>query len=329
MKNKPKLEAQARKNMVVYLKNQGNYKIKDFDGMSYDEIRPIFKKIWDFNQKFKPMDSEHVIVRMSKEKGQKKSDEKIDKEGVDTVKEKKEEQPEQVVKEVSKKPEGKRRKILAKKRTRDAQDKEISKRQKLDKEEEEDDQEEENITQYVEIVPFEEIAISAIPLDTKPPVIVDVEIVNEGQLSSYYIIRADGKSTRYNIMTLMFQDIDREDLENLWKIIKEKFKDADTKEAYKRVMWGDFKIMFEPDLESKVWKMIENYDVTAWILYSSCGVHLIKFEGLHIFLLVDKVYPLSHSTITKMLDRKLQVDHQNEIVTYENFWIFKITILPL
>ncbi|GKE82064.1 hypothetical protein Tco_1552064, partial [Tanacetum coccineum] len=114
-------------------------------------------------------------------------------------------------------------------------------------------------------------------------------------------------------MTLMFQDIDREDLENLWKIIKEKFKDADTKEAYKRVMWGDFKMMFEPDLESKVWKMIENYDVTAWILYSSCGVHLIKFEGLHIFLLVDKVYPLSHSTITKMLDRKLQVDHQNEI----------------
>ncbi|GJW74160.1 putative nucleotidyltransferase, ribonuclease H [Tanacetum coccineum] len=205
----------------------------------------------DSNQKFKPMDSER---------------------------EKKEEQPEQVVKEVSKKPEGKKRKILARKRTRDAQDKEISKRQKLDKEEE-DDQEEENITQYVEIVPFEEIAISAILLATKPPVIVDVEIVNEGQLSSYYIIRADGKSTRYSTMTLMFQDIDREDLENLWKIIKEKFKDADTEEAYKRVMWGDFKMMFEPDLESEVWKMIENYDVTAWILYSSCGVHLIKFEA--------------------------------------------------
>ncbi|GJR34107.1 hypothetical protein Tco_1209791 [Tanacetum coccineum] len=45
IKNKPKSEAQARKNMIVYLKNQSNYKMKDFDEMSYDEIRPIFEKI--------------------------------------------------------------------------------------------------------------------------------------------------------------------------------------------------------------------------------------------------------------------------------------------
>ncbi|GKA65216.1 ribonuclease H-like domain-containing protein [Tanacetum coccineum] len=58
MKNKPKSEAQARKNMIVYLKNQSNYKMKDFEGMSYDEIRPIFEKIWDFNHNFVPMDLE-------------------------------------------------------------------------------------------------------------------------------------------------------------------------------------------------------------------------------------------------------------------------------
>ncbi|GKB62331.1 hypothetical protein Tco_0918517 [Tanacetum coccineum] len=51
-------EAQARKNMIVYLKNQSNYKMKDFEGMSYDEIRPIFEKIWDFNHNFVPMDLE-------------------------------------------------------------------------------------------------------------------------------------------------------------------------------------------------------------------------------------------------------------------------------
>ncbi|GJY40681.1 hypothetical protein Tco_0427951 [Tanacetum coccineum] len=44
LKNKPKSEAQARKNMIVYLKNQSNYKMKDFEGMSYDEIRAIFEK---------------------------------------------------------------------------------------------------------------------------------------------------------------------------------------------------------------------------------------------------------------------------------------------
>ncbi|GKG37582.1 hypothetical protein Tco_0456805, partial [Tanacetum coccineum] len=44
LKNKPKTEAQARKNMIIYLKNQSNYKVKEFKGMSYDQIRPIFEK---------------------------------------------------------------------------------------------------------------------------------------------------------------------------------------------------------------------------------------------------------------------------------------------
>ncbi|GKE31887.1 hypothetical protein Tco_1451209 [Tanacetum coccineum] len=44
-KMKSKTVAQARKNMIKYLKNQGNYKISDFKGMSYDEIKPIFEKV--------------------------------------------------------------------------------------------------------------------------------------------------------------------------------------------------------------------------------------------------------------------------------------------
>ncbi|GJZ41484.1 hypothetical protein Tco_0588370, partial [Tanacetum coccineum] len=44
--------------MIVYLKNQSNYKMKDFERMSYDEIRQIFEKVWDFNHNFVPMDLE-------------------------------------------------------------------------------------------------------------------------------------------------------------------------------------------------------------------------------------------------------------------------------
>ncbi|GJU06495.1 MAK10-like protein [Tanacetum coccineum] len=80
LKNKPKTVSQARRNMVKYLKNQGNYKISDFKGMSYNEIRPIFEKVWDFNQHIKPMDLEHGSERM-------KSPEKIKEEDVDTQKE--------------------------------------------------------------------------------------------------------------------------------------------------------------------------------------------------------------------------------------------------
>ncbi|GJX83751.1 hypothetical protein Tco_0333232 [Tanacetum coccineum] len=73
LKMKPKTIAQARRNMIKYLKNQGNYKISDFKGMSYNDIRPIFEKIWDFNQNIEPMDTEHGS---GKQKSPQKSPEK-------------------------------------------------------------------------------------------------------------------------------------------------------------------------------------------------------------------------------------------------------------
>nr|GEZ09695.1 hypothetical protein [Tanacetum cinerariifolium] len=44
LKRKPQTKAQARKNMMVYLKNMAGFKIDFFKGMSYDDIRPIFEK---------------------------------------------------------------------------------------------------------------------------------------------------------------------------------------------------------------------------------------------------------------------------------------------
>ncbi|GJU62291.1 putative ribonuclease H-like domain-containing protein [Tanacetum coccineum] len=44
LKKKPVIVAQARKNMIIYLKNMTGYKMGYFKGMSYDEIRPIFEK---------------------------------------------------------------------------------------------------------------------------------------------------------------------------------------------------------------------------------------------------------------------------------------------
>nr|GEU86096.1 hypothetical protein [Tanacetum cinerariifolium] len=44
LKRKPITEAQARKTMMVYLKNMVGFKMDFFKGMTYDEIRPIFEK---------------------------------------------------------------------------------------------------------------------------------------------------------------------------------------------------------------------------------------------------------------------------------------------
>ncbi|GJY11975.1 putative ribonuclease H-like domain-containing protein [Tanacetum coccineum] len=58
LQNRPYSVAEVRKNMVMYLKNQAGYKQSYFKGMKYEEIRPIFEKVWDQTHTFVPMDSE-------------------------------------------------------------------------------------------------------------------------------------------------------------------------------------------------------------------------------------------------------------------------------
>nr|GEW47007.1 hypothetical protein [Tanacetum cinerariifolium] len=52
LKKKPQTEAQARKNMMIYLKNMDGFKLDYFKGMSYDAIRPIFEKYFNSNVAF-------------------------------------------------------------------------------------------------------------------------------------------------------------------------------------------------------------------------------------------------------------------------------------
>nr|GEV19038.1 putative ribonuclease H-like domain-containing protein [Tanacetum cinerariifolium] len=52
LKRKPQTKAQARKNMMLYLKNVAGFKMDYFKGMTYDDIHPIFEKNFDSNVAF-------------------------------------------------------------------------------------------------------------------------------------------------------------------------------------------------------------------------------------------------------------------------------------
>ncbi|GJS79568.1 hypothetical protein Tco_0729449 [Tanacetum coccineum] len=73
----------------------------------------------------------------------------------------------------------------------------------------------------------------------------------------------DGSSKRYSSMIKMLQGIDREDLETLWKLVKAKHENTRPEEDYERVLWGDLKVMFEPDIKSEVWRSLQGYKVTV------------------------------------------------------------------
>ncbi|GJV90544.1 hypothetical protein Tco_1538357 [Tanacetum coccineum] len=176
LKMKPKTVAQARRNMIKYLKNQGNYKISDFKGMSYNEIRPIF--------------------------------EKIEEEEVDTQKE---------IKEVSKETGAKRKKSLPRKRR-------TVKRQKL-----EEDTEKEELKGFLDINPREDVAEDVESLSTK----------------------GDGSSKNYKVLSEMLEDFDRQDVEELYRLVKERYS-ASRPEGYDLMLWGDLHSLFEPDEEDEI-----------------------------------------------------------------------------
>nr|GEY24865.1 hypothetical protein [Tanacetum cinerariifolium] len=52
MKKRPQTEAQARRNMIMYLKNVVGFRLDYFKGMSYDDIRPIFEAKFNSNITF-------------------------------------------------------------------------------------------------------------------------------------------------------------------------------------------------------------------------------------------------------------------------------------
>ncbi|GJV77356.1 putative ribonuclease H-like domain-containing protein [Tanacetum coccineum] len=57
LQNRSFFKAEVRKNMCIYLKNQGGYMLSHFKVMSYEDIRPIFERVWDQNNAFVPKDS--------------------------------------------------------------------------------------------------------------------------------------------------------------------------------------------------------------------------------------------------------------------------------
>ncbi|GJU27461.1 hypothetical protein Tco_1166082 [Tanacetum coccineum] len=158
---------------------------------------------------------------------------------------------------------------------------ESTKKQKV-----EDDKETAEIKKLMEIIPDEEeVAIDAIPLAVKSPNIVDWKIHKEG----------------------------RKNLETLYKLVKAKYESTRPVEDLDFLLLGDLKTMFEPHVEDTVWRNQQDYKVLDWKLYDSCGVHSLRMQHVHIHMLVEKKYPLTPSTLSMMLEKKLQIDYESEM----------------
>ncbi|GJT43165.1 reverse transcriptase domain-containing protein [Tanacetum coccineum] len=133
------------------------------------------------------------------------------------------------------------------KRVRDELEQESIKKQKVDK-----DTKTAELQSLMQVIPDEEeVAIDAIPLATKPPTIFNWKIYKEGKNSYYQIIRADGSSKMYRVFSLMLKSFNRQNLEDLFKLVKDKYGSTRLVEDLDLILYGDLKTMFDPHVEDQ------------------------------------------------------------------------------
>nr|GEX01762.1 hypothetical protein [Tanacetum cinerariifolium] len=202
LKRKPFTEAQARKNMMIYLKHMAGFKMDFFTGMTYNEIRHIFEKHYNSIKDFLEKEEEEVIEQ---EEGSK--------------------------------------------RKGDSLEQKAAKKQRIDKETEE-------LKTHLQIIvnDDDDVYTEATPLASKFHV-VDYQIHHEKNKPYYKIIRADGTHKLFLSFNTLLKSFDREDLEALWKLVKERFESAEPKNFLEDFLLNTFKIMFKkPNVEANVWR---------------------------------------------------------------------------
>ncbi|GJT37758.1 hypothetical protein Tco_0937623 [Tanacetum coccineum] len=181
------------------------------------------------------------------------------------------------------------RRVGKEKRARTELVQEITKKQKV-----EDDKETSKLKQLMKIISDEEeVAIDVIHLTVKSPSIVGSKIHKEGRKCYYQIMRVDGKSQMYMIFSQMLKSFDREDLKDLYKLVKAKYESTKPVEDLDLILWGDLKTMFEPHVEDKI------------------------------YMLLEKKYPLAPLTLSMMLEKKLIIDYESEMAYHLLKFIMK------
>nr|GEV82076.1 hypothetical protein [Tanacetum cinerariifolium] len=99
-----------------------------------------------------------------------------------------------------------------------------------------------------------DVYTKATPLALKVPV-VDFQIHFENKKPYYKITRADGTHQLFLSVISLLRNFDKEDLEMLWKIVKERFASLEPKNFSGDFLLNTLKTLFEkPDVEASIWK---------------------------------------------------------------------------
>nr|GEW24708.1 hypothetical protein [Tanacetum cinerariifolium] len=269
-------DEEIEKNMIVYLKNMAGYKIQHFKGMNYDQVRPIFEREYTSVQTFLKLDRDEEPT-------------------------KKRATTETMIQESFKKLRAEVQVLGSPSTQQDTPTVdpiEISK---------------EDVQNMLQIIPMDEFKVEA--LQVKYP-LIDWEIYSEGSKAYWRMIRVGGITQAYRSFEDMFKDFDKEDLDALWRITKEKFSTSMPTQDKEKALWAELTRLYEPNVDYVFWKLQRymQYPI-MWKLHSNCRVHQVSSttRRYDIYMLAKKDYHLSNVVMTLMLSLRLQVEENSEV----------------
>nr|GFA82259.1 hypothetical protein [Tanacetum cinerariifolium] len=157
-----------------------------------------------------------------------------------------------------------------------------------------------------------------------------VKIHTEGQRNYWKIIRLGGHTVVYQFFVDMLKHFDREDLNQLWTLVKETLSIRLATSDKEKELWVKLKRLFEPDVEDQLWIHTQAlmHDLVEWRLYDTCGVHHVLTRDQEIFMLVEKDYLLRKGLAILMISNKLQVENYLQMASDLIMKIHKIANSP-
>nr|GEX28087.1 RNA-directed DNA polymerase, eukaryota, reverse transcriptase zinc-binding domain protein [Tanacetum cinerariifolium] len=129
------------------------------------------------------------------------------------------------------------------------------------------------------------------------------------------ITRLGGSSASYQFFIDLLKHLDRDDLNQLWSLVKETLSNRPPTSDKEMKLWVELSRLYEPDVEDQLWTNTQNFmhAPAEWKLYEKCGVHQLTSEDKDIFMLVEKEYPLRKGLELVMICYKLQVENYSHM----------------
>ncbi|GJS36101.1 hypothetical protein Tco_0534483 [Tanacetum coccineum] len=285
--------------MMTYLKHVGGKKHADLKNKNFEEIQVLYKKVKRSDKDFIAIgfaEDERQIKEMKEESKDPKNKRVVN----ETPREKdtaKVPAEQEVTEQGTKKRKSGHVKMIARKRPRLQPD---------------DDSDDEH-RKCLRIVTFDSTIDNEIT--EAKSFVSKLHKVSSPDRDYLVVYRFNGHFRAFNYLMEVLHIFDRQDLFHLYDLVMKQYSEI-TPEGIELILWGDLKIMMESSTKENdqgdFWNNQQDWEIVSWRLYKACGVCILELkDGIVIYMLVERRYPLSKELLQRMLDLGLEVEEES------------------